>query len=107
MPRLLGGVVRGIVDQQTDMVVVGEGITSAMLDTLDVGDARVMVIGVDDTLRTESIDRLRLRHPGLRILMLDVAGRFATMVEPDGRRCHVPEVSADALLALLREPPMH
>ena len=89
MPGLLGEVVRGIVDQQAGMVIIGESMTSAELDIADVTDASVVVIGVDDDSRMAAADCLRKRHPHLRVLMIDVAGHDATMFEPDGRRHHV------------------
>ena len=104
LPRLLSGVVRGLVAQNDDLRIVGEVSASALDDALAATRADIVALGVEAEQEAMSTALVRRRHPLLRVLMLDVGGHHATMDEPDGRRRQVPELSPAVLLELLRGP---
>ncbi len=105
LPRLLTGVVRGLVAQDTELQIVGEVSIGDVAKAVDSTDANVVAVGVTDAQDVVGLTMLRERHPRLRFLMIDVTGHHATMDEPDGCRRQVTEISPAALLAMLRGAP--
>ena len=102
LPRLLSGVVRGIVSQHSGLEIVGEAASNKLLDSVAAMTPDVIVLGTTAGERAPPLATLRALHPALRVVTLDRDGRCATALEPNAAPRTVTEVSPSTLLEMLR-----
>jgi chemotaxis response regulator CheB len=106
IPRLLNGVINGIVSGQPGLEIVGDTEAEHMLDAIASTQPNVVALGVAGQQGEPLLALLRVRHPLLRVVTIDLEGGRATAYEPRAAPRIVSEISPRTLLEMLLNP-MH
>lgn len=101
VPRLLRDVIGGVVSGYAGLELVGRETRDAHA-AIEAAQPEVVMLVSDAPRPDLQITAIRARHPGLRVVCLDSAGRVATLYEPGLAPRRIPEVSPTMLLSLLR-----
>jgi len=101
VPPLLQGVLTGIAVENPELLMVGDADTEHMLDATASKQPNVVVLGGRGAEVEALLARLRVLHPGLRVIALGREGERAVVHEPDCSPRVINAVSAANLLHML------
>ena len=101
LPRLLNGVVRGLVDQDGDLEIVGESDPVDMVSAVASMAPDVALVGNAQSGVPRMVS-LIASHPTLRIITIEKDGRSATVHYGVIAPITLKEVSANSLLDMMR-----
>jgi DNA-binding NarL/FixJ family response regulator len=104
MPLLLRELIREIVAQEEDLVIVGEADDGTLPAAAARADADFVIVGLDDPGAAERYLELLEQRPLTKVLAISGDGRDAELWELHPRLIPVREVSPDAVLAAIRTP---
>jgi chemotaxis response regulator CheB len=104
LPGLLNGVINGIVSGHPDLEIVGDTEAEHMLDAIASTQPNVVALGVAGKQGEPLLALLRVRHPLLRVVTIDLESQRATAYEPRAAPRVVSEISPHALLEMLLNP---
>ena len=106
MPRMLMGIIKGIIATHRDFAVVGEisvqdGLPRALVDKR----ADVMIVGPPATTETEDYSTVLYRSPRMRIIAIAANGRDAVLHVLRPHAIPATDVSPTSLIAAIRGAP--
>lgn len=102
LPRLLGGVMSGIMAGYSGLQIIGEVSAKDMLNAIAALHPNVVVLGSEAGATDAHIALIRKNHPQMRVVSIDAEGRSATAHEPGNAARRVTDISPDTLLEMLR-----
>jgi DNA-binding NarL/FixJ family response regulator len=104
LPRLLNGVISGIVSGHPSLEIVGDTEAEDMLDAIESTQPNVVALGVPGPQAESLLSLLRARHPLLRVVTIDLEKQRATVYEPRAAPRVVSEISPGTLLDMFLSP---
>jgi chemotaxis response regulator CheB len=105
LPRLLSGVMSGIMAGQLGLEIIGEASVKGMLQAVAALRPDVVILSGEAGATEGPIALLHKGHPQLRIVSIDAEGRSATAHEPGSAARQVNDISPEILLEMLRGSP--
>jgi chemotaxis response regulator CheB len=101
LPRITNEMIKELLDGNPDVMIVGERSESDLADAVSRTNANVVILAEEDTHMPAAAEAL-IDERALRVLAITEGGRAGLLAELVPRRARIGELTAAALLLVLK-----